>query len=51
MAEHSKSFNTNRAVCHAAGDPKRAEMTAPGDSSQIMQAIFLKDHVKVGAAP
>jgi len=49
MAEDNKGFNTNRAVCNAADDAERADMTASGDSSQVMLAIFLRDHVKVGA--
>lgn len=49
MAEDNKGFNTNRAVCNAADDAERADMTASNDSSQVMLAVFLRDHVKVGA--
>lgn len=50
MAKDDGSLNINRAICNAAGDAERVEMSAPADSSRMMQAIFLKDHVKVGAS-
>lgn len=46
MTKDDGSLNINRAICNAAGDAERVEMSAPADSSRMMQAIFLKDHVK-----
>lgn len=49
MSEHNGILSISIAIHNAADDAERAEMTPSADSSQLMQAIFLQDHVKVGA--
>jgi len=48
MTNGTRSLNTNRAICNAVGDAESAEMNPRAYPSSEMQAVFLKDYVKVG---